>query len=74
MALIQCICTGASDLPAAPPCPADATQEDFLCDHCRTVDCPSLTMAELADWTLCHRLGCPEHAVPGSRPVETAVF
>jgi hypothetical protein len=67
---LLCGCTGAPDAPNQTTCPAEATQEDFLCDHCRAVQCPTRTSHELDyDYTLCARLGCPEHTVPGSHPI-----
>jgi len=41
-----------------------------LCDHCRTLQCHTLTAADASDLTRCIRLGCPEHSVPGGPPVE----
>lgn len=70
---IQCICSGNPDAPNLLPCPADATQEDFLCDHCRTVRCETRTNAEMSDPALCLRLRCPEHSIPGGAPI-VAVF
>lgn len=72
IACLGCGCSGAPDAPNLQNCPADATQEDLLCDHCRTVECSKRTCRELDDITLCHRLGCPEHTVPGSRPLDAA--
>lgn len=45
---VKCVCPGnkilKDSMPA--PCSADATQEDFLCDHCRQMDCPTITTME----------------------------
>lgn len=72
---LTCGCPGNPDAPNRKPCPANATQEDLLCDHCRTVRCETRTNAEMDDYTLCLRLGCPEHSVPGGPPLAAmAVF
>lgn len=39
---LKCSCSGSPMAPGE-PCPAAATQEDFLCDHCRELDCPTIT-------------------------------
>jgi hypothetical protein len=67
-----CGCPGNPDAPNLQPCNGLATQEDFLCDHCRTVQCHTRSNTEMDDWWLCLRLGCPEHTMPGGRPMGAA--
>lgn len=71
-ARILCQCAG-NLLGRGAQCPGEATQEDFLCDHCRTLDCPNLTREQVWDSALCLRRGCPEHSVPGGRPLNIPV-
>jgi len=49
MTKIKCVCPGTKLLFGPPtPCGRDATQEDLLCDHCRVMDCPTVTTLEEA--------------------------
>jgi hypothetical protein len=63
MPLLLCGCTGAIDYDSK-ECGAPATQEDLLCDHCRTLRCWERPVSEMGDPTMCIRLGCPEHTIP----------
>lgn len=46
MTALECTCPG-NHVEVVEPCTAPATQEDLLCDHCRAMDCPTVTTAEI---------------------------
>ena len=64
MAELKCGCTGNIDSGNA-VCPALATQEDFLCDHCRVMRCWEMTWRESLSLPAgeCIRRGCLEHNI-----------
>lgn len=55
---VKCICMD-NPSPYSEMCGAEATQEDWLCDHCRHVKCETMP-AEPSSYLIQQRhMGCP---------------